>query len=52
MDEVQIILNKEQQKNLLVMLDSVQIKGLQSAHEYLTIASIIQNAKPIEKGEE
>ncbi len=52
MGKVQITITTEQQKNLLVMLDSVQIKGLQSAHEYLTIASIIQNAKPIEKGEE
>jgi hypothetical protein len=40
-----IILTEEQQKNLLLMLDTVQVKGIQSANEYLKIVSLIQNAK-------
>lgn len=46
MEEVNVKLTPEQRNNLLVMLDSVQVKGIQSAHEYLTIITKIQNAKP------
>jgi hypothetical protein len=46
-----IELTQEQQRNLLILLDSVQIKGIQSANEYLHIVSIIQNAKEKEVDE-
>jgi hypothetical protein len=39
-----IILTEEQQKNLLLMLDTVQVKGIQSANEYLKIVKIINEA--------
>ena len=48
MDKVQVILTKEQQRNLLIMLDSVQINGIQSASEYLNIFYLIQNATELE----
>ena len=42
-----LLLTKEQQKNLLIMLDSVQVKGIASANEYLSIVSLIQNAEEV-----
>lgn len=46
MEEINVKLTAEQRNNLLVMLDSVQIKGIRSAHEYLIIVRKIQDAKP------
>lgn len=46
-----ITLTSEQQKNLLLMLDTVQVKGIQSANEYLKIVSLIQNATDENKKE-
>jgi hypothetical protein len=43
---VEIILTREEQNNLLVMLDSVQVKGIRSAQEYLNIIHNIQTASP------
>jgi len=45
MENVIVILTKDEQQNLLMMLDAVQVKGIQSAQTYLHIVSKIQNAK-------
>jgi len=48
---VNIILDKESQKNLLLFLERVNIKGSTEAIAYLSIVQTIQKAKPVEEGE-
>lgn len=52
MENVKVVLTREQQHNLLILLDSVQVKGIQSANEYLHIVNLIQRAEPNQEEKE